>query len=63
MTLIILNQFSEKGVDVLKEMTPWAMLRSSLENSRYTRMENPYGKPFDVVAYDKSLIILLRLVR
>lgn len=51
---VILNQFSEKGVDVLKEMTPWAMLRSSLDHERYSRMENPYGKEFDVVAFSEE---------
>lgn len=51
---VILNQFSEKGVDVLKDMNPWAMLRSSLDNERYSRMEKPYGKEFDVVAFSEE---------
>ena len=44
----------EKGVDVLKDMNPWAMLRSSLDHERYSRMEKPYGKEFDVVAFSEE---------
>ena len=28
---VMLNQFSENGVDVLKTMTPWTMMKDSLE--------------------------------
>jgi len=51
---VILNQFSEKGIDVLKDINPWNMMRDTLNNSRYLRMETPYGKEFDVVAFSEE---------
>ena len=48
---VMLNQFSENGVDVLKTMTPWTMMKDSLEIERYMRMEQPYGRNFDEVAF------------
>lgn len=48
---VLLNQFSEKGVEVLKTVTPWTMIKDTLDVERYKRMEMPYGKEFEEVAF------------
>ena len=37
---VLLNQFSNQGIDVLKEITPWKMLSNQLSNNRYNYLEN-----------------------
>ena len=48
---VLLNQFSEKGVEILKTMTPWTMIKDSVNIERYDRMEKPYDHEFDEVAF------------
>ena len=35
----LLNMFCERGVDGLKEMTPWKMLNETLNHARYRNFE------------------------
>ena len=37
---MLLNAFSEKGVDMLKDLTPFNMLKDQLENPRYKNLDN-----------------------
>ena len=48
---VLLNQFSDKGANILKTMTPWTMIKDTTDMERYKRMEKPYGRPFDEVAF------------
>lgn len=48
---VLLNQFSDKGANVLKTMTPWTMIKDTTDMERYKRMEKPYGREFDEVAF------------
>ena len=48
---VLLNQFSEKGADVLLSMTPWTMIKDAVNISRYSNMEQPYGKDFEDIAF------------
>jgi hypothetical protein len=40
----LLNLFCEQGMDALQSSTPWSLLLRSLENERYTIMENMFFK-------------------
>ena len=51
---VLLNQFSEKGVEILKTMTPWSMIKDSVNIERYNRMEHPYDRDFDDVAFTSA---------
>ena len=35
-----MNLFCNKGIEALKEYTPWSMLIEQLSNSRYQSLEN-----------------------
>ena len=37
---VLLNNFSDKGPAILKDMTPWKMLETQLSNVRYKYLEN-----------------------
>uniref|UniRef100_A0A6C0AXC6 DUF7788 domain-containing protein n=1 Tax=viral metagenome TaxID=1070528 RepID=A0A6C0AXC6_9ZZZZ len=37
---VLLNAFCNDGIDALKKVTPWAMLRDQLANKRYDYLEN-----------------------
>ena len=37
---VLLNSFCEKGIEVLKEYTPYGMLKDQLSNTRYECLEN-----------------------
>jgi hypothetical protein len=36
----LLNQFNEKGISMLNEMTPWKLLVKQLDNKRYKILED-----------------------
>tara|TARA_Y100000591_G_scaffold247071_1_gene218137 strand:- start:4008 stop:5834 length:1827 start_codon:yes stop_codon:yes gene_type:complete len=37
---MLLNAFSEKGIEVLKDLTPFKMLKDQLENTRYKKLDD-----------------------
>ena len=43
---VILNTFIDKGVDNLREITPWNMLQEIINNSRYDELENEIRTTF-----------------
>jgi len=44
---VLLNSFSEKGCELLKDLTPWNMLVNVLNNKRYNKLEDVVTKLWD----------------
>jgi hypothetical protein len=42
----LLNLFCDKGIEALKDCTPWLNLIESLKNERYKIMENKFNELF-----------------
>ena len=43
----LLNVFADKGIDALKEYTPWGMLKTSLDKERYQPMVDAFDAYWD----------------
>ena len=54
---VLLNAFCNDGIDALKKVTPWAMLRDQLANKRYDYLENIIDNLWTV-----TLIFFLKII-